>query len=50
VPNQLCTQLAEEDGTQLLTFSINTPSAYAKEPYRFVVPGVDGAEVLVMVS
>ena len=50
VPNQLCTQLVEEGGSQLLTFSIPTPSRYAATPYRFVVPGVDGAEVPVEVS
>ena len=47
MPDQLCTQLVEEDGSQLLTFSIATPSRYAATPYRFFVPGVDGAEVLV---
>jgi hypothetical protein len=50
VPNQLCTQLVEEGGSQLLTFSIPTPSRYADATYRFVVPGVDGAEVPVDVS
>jgi hypothetical protein len=50
VPSQLCTQLVEEGGSQLLTFSILTPSRYAATPYRFVVPGVDGAEVPVEVS
>jgi hypothetical protein len=50
VPNQLCTQLVEEGGSQLMTFSIPTPSRYAETPYRFVVPGVDGAEIPVVVS
>ena len=49
VPHQECTQLVAEGGSQLLTFSIATPSRYAETPYRFVVPGVDGAEVLVEV-
>ena len=49
VPRQLCTQLVEEGGTQLLTFSIPTPTRYAATPYRFIVPGVDGAEVIVEV-
>ena len=49
VPAQLCTQLVEEGGSQLLTFSIPTSSAVAEPPYRFVVPGVDGAEVEVLV-
>jgi hypothetical protein len=49
VPAQLCTQLVEEGGTQLLTFSIDTSSTYAETPYRFFVPGVEGAEVEVLV-
>ena len=49
LPDQRCTQLVEEGGSQLLTFSIATPSRYADQPYRFVVPGVDGAELLVEV-
>ena len=48
-PTQRCTALVEEGGSQLLTFSIPTPSAAREEPYRFVVPGVDGAEVEVVV-
>ena len=48
-PTQRCTALVEEGGSQLLTFSIITPSAAREEPYRFVVPGVDGAEVEVVV-
>ena len=50
VPHQQCTQLVEEGGSQLLTFSIVTPSRYAATPYRFMVPGVDGAEIPVEVS
>ena len=42
-PVQLCTQLTEEGGTQLLTFSIPVASWAASEPYSFTVPGVDGA-------
>jgi hypothetical protein len=49
VPAQLCTQLTEEGGSQLLTFSIPTSSSYADSPYRLFVPGVDGAEVEVLV-
>ena len=49
VPIQQCTQLAEEGGTQLMTFSIPVPSWAAEEPYSFTVPGVDGAEVEVIV-
>jgi hypothetical protein len=49
VPNQICTTLADEDGSQFLTFTISTPSSLADQPYRFFVPGVDGAEVEVVV-
>jgi hypothetical protein len=49
VPNQQCTQLADEDGSQLMTFSIPVPSWAAEQPYAFVVPGVDTARVEVIV-
>ena len=49
VPNQMCTALVEDGGSQFLTFSIPVASAYAEQPYRFVVPGVEGAEVAVEV-
>jgi hypothetical protein len=49
VPAQECTQLVKEGGDQLLTFSIPTSSAYAESPYRLFVPGVEGAEVAVLV-
>jgi hypothetical protein len=49
VPNQICTQLTDDGGSQLLTFSIVTPSWAAAEPYAFVVPGVDGARIPVTV-
>jgi hypothetical protein len=48
-PAQHCTQLVEEGGSQLLTFSIPTSSTYADSPYRLFVPGVEGAEVEVIV-
>ena len=41
--------LVDEGGSQFLTFSIPVASAYADQPYRFVVPGVEGAEVAVEV-
>ena len=50
VPNQVCTQLTEDGGSQFLTFSIVTPTRYATTSYRFIVPGVEGAEVPVEVS
>jgi hypothetical protein len=50
VPHQLCTALVEESGTQLLTFRIDRSSFAQEEPYVFMVPGVEGAEVEVLVS
>jgi predicted phage tail protein len=49
VANQICTTLVEDGGSQFMTFSIAEPSELAENPYRFVVPGVDGAEVGVVV-
>jgi hypothetical protein len=49
VPDQQCTQLAEEGGSQLMTFSIATPTWAAASEYRFFVPGVDGADIAVEV-
>ncbi len=49
VPNQKCTQLADDGGKQLMTFSIAVPSWAAEQPYAFVVPGVDTARVEVVV-
>jgi len=49
VPHQVCTTLVEDGGSQFLTFSISVPSELAESPYRFVVPGVDGAELEVVV-
>ena len=48
-PNQICTALADEDGSQFLTFTIPRSSSLADEAYRFFVPGVDGAEMEVLV-
>jgi hypothetical protein len=47
-PYQLCTQLVGEDGAQFLSVTVDKPSA-AAGPYRFFVPGVEGAEVAVVV-
>lgn len=49
VPNQRCTALVGEGGTQLLTFQISRPSIAQEAPYRFLVPGVAGADVEVVV-
>jgi hypothetical protein len=48
-PVQRCTALAEEGGSQFLTFTINQSSANVDVPMEFVVPGVEGARVEVMV-
>lgn len=47
--DQRCTALVEEGGSQLMSFEIATPSAASDTPYVFRVPGVDGAEVEVVV-
>jgi hypothetical protein len=49
IPNQMCTTLVDDGGSQFLSFSIAEPSVHAESPYRFVVPGVDGAELEVVV-
>jgi hypothetical protein len=49
VPNQSCTTLVEEGGEQLLTVSIPVPSSAVPGGYRFFVPGVEGAELEVVV-
>jgi len=49
VPIQLCTQLVEDGGSQLLTFSIDRSSSVAASPYSFTVPGVDDQAVEVVV-
>ena len=49
VPFQFCTALVEDGGRQLMTFSIPTASAFAETPYVMTVPGVEGAEVGVLV-
>jgi len=48
-PHQLCTALVEEGGEQMLTIRVTTPSHQSATPYRFVVPGVDGQSVEVVV-
>lgn len=45
---QLCTALAEADGSQLLTFKIGAASSDTNH-YEFVVPGVDNQSVEVIV-
>ena len=48
VPAEQCTTLVEEGGSQLMTFSIDLPSE-VYGPYQFVVPGVDGQSIEVVV-
>lgn len=49
VPVHLCTQLVENGGSQLLTFSIPRSSSVAESAYSFTVPGVEDQAVEVMV-
>ena len=49
VENLVCTTLLEEDGQQLLTLLIGIPSAAQENGYRFFVPGVDSAELELVV-
>jgi hypothetical protein len=48
VPAEQCTTLVDEGGSQLMTFSIDLPSE-VYGPYRFVVPGVEGQSIEVVV-
>jgi hypothetical protein len=48
-PNQICTSLVDDGGSQFLTFTIPRSSSLAAQPYRFFVPGVDGAVMEVLV-
>jgi hypothetical protein len=43
VPNQTCTTLVEDGGSQLLTVRVDLPSATAPDGYFFFVPGVETA-------
>ena len=49
VDNLVCTTLLEEDGQQLLTLTIGIPSAAQEDGYHFFVPGVDSAEIELVV-
>ncbi len=49
IPNQACTSLVEVDGRQLLTLTIGAPSISVEGGYRFFVPGVDTAELELVV-
>jgi hypothetical protein len=49
VPNQACTTLVDEGGMQLITLTIELPSSVFPDGYRFFVPGVDTAELALVV-
>jgi hypothetical protein len=49
MPVQYCTALVEDGGEQLLTFTIPLPSNAVEGGYNFFVPGVEGAELEVIV-
>jgi hypothetical protein len=48
VATQQCTTLVEEGGNQLMTFTIDLPSADFG-PFQFVVPGIEGESIEVVV-
>jgi hypothetical protein len=47
-PNQLCTALVEEDGSEFLSFRLDELTS-ADTNYRFFVPGVEGQAIEVIV-
>jgi hypothetical protein len=49
VPNQYCTALVEDGGSQFLSFTIPVASSASAADYAFIVPGVDGARIEVEV-
>jgi hypothetical protein len=49
VPAVRCTPLVEEGGSGFMTFVIGVPSGASEHPYQFVVPGLDGASIEVVV-
>jgi hypothetical protein len=48
-PHQVCTTLVEFDGEQNLTLIIGLPSIAAEDGYHFFVPGVESAELELIV-
>ncbi len=48
VPAEQCTTLVEEGGSQLMTFEIDLPSE-VYGPFQFIVPGVEGQSIEVVV-
>ena len=49
IPNQVCTTLVETNGEQLVTLNIQEPSFAFPDGYRIFVPGVDTAQLLLVV-
>lgn len=49
VEHLVCTTLVEENGQQLMTLTIGVPSAAQEGGYRFFVPGVESAELELVV-
>ncbi len=49
IPNQVCTTLVETGGKQLVTLNIQEPSFAFPDGYRIFVPGVDTAELTLVV-
>ena len=45
IPNQICTTLVDSNGEQLVTLTIQEPSFAFPDGYRIFVPGVDTAEL-----
>jgi hypothetical protein len=48
-PHQVCTTLVEFDGEQNLTLIIGLPSITVDDGYHFFVPGVESAELELIV-
>jgi hypothetical protein len=48
-PHQVCTTLVEHDGLQNLSIIIGLPSSVVEGGYSFFVPGVDSAEIELIV-
>jgi hypothetical protein len=49
VPVVHCTSLVEDGGSGFMTFEIGVPSGASEHPYQFVVPGVEGESIEVVV-
>jgi hypothetical protein len=45
----VCTAMVEKGGAQYVSVTVGVPSFAAESPYRMVVPGVDGTEIVIVV-